>query len=206
MNHLVRGLGIAFAAALFASSSNASIITFDLHYSGAQFGNSAVATGTVAFDDAVLPNGPSNSANVLASFLGVVDWTLTVSGAGTGNGTFVLADLEPVTGQASGWIWVLNAPLDLTRELVGQAGFDDFNWCGFTSSCGNPLAPGGIMPFTIATSGETGDALLLTSMAPSGRVPAPSIVWLLGLGIATLGVRGKRWRVPNGFSTSSTRS
>ena len=164
------------------------IVPFNLTYSGAAFENNATATGQITFDDTVLPNGPVYLANVSAATLGVTDWSLTISGASTGNGVFSLADLQMVPNQADGWIWKFSATIDLSTELVGQVGFDDFNWCAATSSCGNPLAPGGIAPFTIATSEESGDALLLISMVP---VPEPSGWTLVLFAMAAL-TRGFR--------------
>lgn len=163
----------------------AAIIPYNLTYSGATFDNDATATGQISFDDTILPNGPVELANVSTATLGVTDWSLTVTGASTGNGAFSLADLQ--IAEEDGWIWILSSAIDLSTELVGQVGFDDFNWCAGSSSCGNPLAPGGIGPFTIATSGETGDALLLVSMVP---VPEPSgwTLLLFALAVLTSGV------------------
>ena len=146
--------------------SQAAIVPYNLTYSGAGFGNNATATGQISFDDTILPNGPVSLGNVSAATLGVTDWSLTVTGASTGNGVFSLADLQMVPGREDGWVWSLSNAIDLSTELVGQVGFDDFNWCAGYSSCGNPLAPGGIALFTIATNGETGDTLVLVSMAP----------------------------------------
>lgn len=177
-------------AVLLPSLASAQIRTFNLSYSGAQFGNQASALGSVTFDLGVLPNGPTNLANVSKATLGLLDWTLTVSGATTGNGVFTLADLETVPGQQNGWIWILSAPLDLDAELVGQAGFNDFNWCAGSNSCGNPGAPGGAAAFIIQTAGETGDRLRLTSMVANVPEPATGLLLLVGLtGVAASAVR-----------------
>ncbi|MBI3369113.1 MAG: PEP-CTERM sorting domain-containing protein [Burkholderiales bacterium] len=176
----------AAVLALAASASQATFINFELAYSGSSFGNSATASGHIVIDDSILPNVAGAHLNVSAASLGIVDWSLTVSGAATGNGTFGIADLAPA---ADGWVWSLTAPLILGSELVGQAGFSDFNWCAGTASCGNPAAPGGSTVFTIRTAGETGDRLELTSMHAT---PEPGSLALIGLGLLGLTLRRGR--------------
>lgn len=194
MRNIVTKSLLMAVLSFLAPLSYGAIHTFDLTYSGAQFGNTAVANGSISFDATILPAGPAKLVNVSAATLGVVDWSLTVSGAITGNGAFGLADLQLVAGEENGWIWDLGGPINLMTELVGQAGFSDFNWCGGTAlSCGNPLAPGGSSTFTITTSGETGDSLFLTSMTPSA-VPEPE-TWamlLAGLGLVGAAVRRRK--------------
>jgi hypothetical protein len=179
---LCAGSAIA-ALTLLAPQSDAALISFNLSYSGAGFGNGATAVGTITFDDAVLPN-PGSLANVPAASLGIDSFSITVTGASSGNGTFGLADVD-------NWVWILSAPLNLNAELVGQAGFSDFNWCaaGFIG-CTAP-APGGIAAFTIQTNAETGDALGLVSMTP---VPEPVPVALVGIALVGLGLKGLRKR------------
>ena len=164
-------------------AANAGLITFDLTYSGAPFGNSAVGSGSITFDDAIL-RIPGFLYNVTANALGVTAFSITVSDASAGNGTFGLSDV-------TNWIWDVGAELDLTQNLVGQAGFFDFNWCGFDFiGCVAP-APGGVNVFAISTNAETGDLLLLTSMSPRERpVPEPGTLALLGLGLLGLGLIG----------------
>lgn len=187
MSKMLRHL-LATLLVVAAPLANAAIITFNLNYSGASFGNGATAVGHVSFDDTILPTGPASLANVSAATLGVVGWDLTVSGATTGNGTFTLGDLAP---QTAGWIWVATAPLNFALELVGQIGFSDFNWCAGSASCGNPAAPGGSSAFTIRTAGETGDQLRLISMNQS--VPEPGSMALFALaGLAAAGVARRK--------------
>jgi len=161
-----------------APFAKATLITFDLSYSGQQFSNSATATGNITFDDTILPI-PGALFNVTAATVGITAFNITVAGAAAGNGTFGLADV-------TNWIWSVGAGLNLSQELVGQAGFNDFNWCasGFVGCV--PPAPGGIGQFVIAADAETGDQMLLVSMTQQ-VVPEPATLALLGLGFAGLG-------------------
>jgi hypothetical protein len=169
---LVCAIGVVIA--LFSGSSlfppaNAAVITFDLSYSGASFGDSAVGTGFISFDNTVLPNTAVTLGNVSPATLGIVNFSITISNASSGNGTFGLSDF---TAAPNGWVWILGGPLNLSANLVGQSNFEDFNWCAFGLSCGSATAPGGTDVFTIRTDGETQDRLLLTSMVPAA-VPGP---------------------------------
>lgn len=168
---------LATLIAVLPLTSLAAPITFDLEYSGASFGNAASASGFIAFDDSVLPV-PGSLGNVTAATVGVTDFSITVSGASAGNGTFGLADV-------TNWVWIVGAGLDLTTQLVGQAAFNDFNWCaaGFVG-CIAP-APGGVAAFTIRANAEQGERMRLTSMARS--VPEPGTLALLGIGLLGLG-------------------
>jgi len=182
MKHKVLGL-LAVGMLAGPMAAYAALITFDLTYSGAPFGNSAVASGSITFDDAILPI-PGFVINEPADVLGVTAFSITVSDASTGNGTFGLSDV-------TNWIWDVEAELDLTQNLVGQVAFFDFNWCGADFiGCVAP-APGGVNSFTIATDAETGDLLLLTSMSPRA-VAEPGTLALLGLGLASLGFTRRR--------------
>jgi hypothetical protein len=171
-----------------ASIANAALITFDLTYTGID--NGATGTGQITFDDTVLPN-PGFLVNVDSGTLGVAAFAITIAGASSGNGTFGLA-------QVTNWIWDVSAPLDLGAELVGQAGFGDFNWCvDLFDGCTAP-APGGIGPFSIQTNAETGDLLQLASMKPATAtptpVPEPGSLALFAVGLGLAGLRLMRRR------------
>jgi hypothetical protein len=166
-----------------AGAASATPITYTLSYSGSPFGNSATAVGTITLDDALLPN-PGSQVNVTAATLGITDFSITVSGASSGNGTFGLA-------QVTNWIWIVSAPINLQQQLVGQAGFSDFNWCGFLFDGCTAPAPGGTSPFVISANAETGDLMQLVSMEPSA-IPEPTTIVLLGAGLCVVAVRRRR--------------
>jgi hypothetical protein len=176
---LALAMALVTAPILMPLPANANVITFDLSYSGASFQNSATGTGFISFDDTVLPNTATSLLNVSPATLGIVGFSITIANASSGDGTFGLSDF---TASPNGWLWNLTAPLNLGADLVGQAGFSDFNWCAITASCGSATAPGGVAPFTIQTDGETEDKLLLTSM--TAAVPEPSTWAMMLLGFA----------------------
>src|SRR5215831_5625978 len=176
---------LAVVGAVGAPTSQASPITFSLTYSGNQFENRATGTGTITFDDEVLPN-PGALANVTAETLGVLAFSITIANASSGNGTFGLSSV-------TNWIWNVSQEIDLGTELVGQTGFNDFNWCTFNFDGCTPPAPGGVSPFVIRTNAETGDSLILISMKRvATAVPEPATLTLVGLGL--LGIAGMRRR------------
>ncbi len=162
--------------------------TFNFTYSGAALGNTAVAVGQINLDETLLPN-PGSSFNT-PDF--VQDLTITVSGAGTGDGTFTKSDFSTFYWDTGG------ATLNLTQNLVGQptagspwGSFDgsggDFNFFAVSAP-----APYGSYYFTLTTNGGTGDPMQLTSFAPtltSTPEPGTSVLLILAgsclLGLGT---------------------
>jgi hypothetical protein len=173
-------------------SALAGIVTFNIEWSGASFGNSATATGFITFDDTVLPEIGAMGALTLPS-PSVIDLGVTISGASAGNGSFGIGDFGAV-------VFETPSALDLSQELIGQL---LTNGCTFGTSegpCGDglggdfnlfgltPDAPIGVWYFVLETAG--GEAMLVTSMRPAG-VPVPLTFALLGLGLVGMGL-GRR--------------
>ena len=156
-------LPLALAAAAVATPARADFYqSYDITYSGASFSNPAIAAGTLTLDLTDFGPDPSNvtgSIPVDANPLGydyLAGFNLTVSGSTTGgNGTYTLADY-------SGFTYKFTS-VNLTTQVVGQPGLNDFNFFS------NDSAPKGIGPLTLSDAG--GDNLVLTSLAP---VPAPA--------------------------------
>jgi hypothetical protein len=111
---------------------------FIVTWSGAALGNGASATGRITIDDLILLN-PGQIDTIVNSF--VVEFTMTVAGASSGNGTFGLADFDRIelrTGPGT----AVDLPLDLSQELVGKdTGTDP--WGTQSAGGGSPVASDG---------------------------------------------------------------
>lgn len=182
------GTGLAVICTLGAPSSTlAAISSFQLDWSGAQFGNQAEAHALLSVDDTLFPN---NSGLVwLTPGVEVTSFKLTVSGATTGNGNFDLTDY-------AAFIWdTTGATLDLTQELIGQTITGGNNWgTGYDTGGDFSLitnesssAPAGDgWYFKLATANGIGDTLKLTSFRPVQPVPLPSAFWLFATAFGLL--------------------
>ena len=143
---------LLLAAATLAASVSATDYT--AVWSGASLGNTATATATIGLDLTSMPNRPMITGAFPAWFTGL---TMTVSGASSGNGIFTLSDFRNMMYFTS------VSALDLSRELVGQSAWSDFNLFSSTMN-----APNGTARFTLTVGGGSGNRMLLTSFRPSG--------------------------------------
>lgn len=167
-------IGLAAIGLTVAAPASATLLSFNIEWSGASFGNDAAATGMLTVDDTIFPNG----ANVFRppASIGITDFMITITGASGGNGTFVLTDFILFAWDTGG------VALDLTQELVGQATTNGL-WGGdgaFSFFRGNAGAPTGAEPFAIRPAGSD-DLLQLISFAPKAQdVSEPGVLALFG--------------------------
>ncbi len=193
-------LAAGFLMSLGPMAANAALKSFDLDWSGVSYGNTAIAVGTITLDVSVLQNPGSNSS--LASPGLVTSFSISVSGASSGNGTWSLVDFGDIR-------WVTETALDLTQELFGQptlmdpwgtpgmgAG-GDFNLFqeafggggGFAAAAAPGTAPEGTSWFELTTNDGFGDPMLLTSFRPT-VIPIPAALPLFGSALALMGFVG----------------
>ncbi|HEY9695914.1 MAG TPA: PTPA-CTERM sorting domain-containing protein [Trichocoleus sp.] len=192
------GAAVVGAAAIglsVGSLSPANALTFDLKWSGQPLGNKAEATGFIDFDPTQIGN-PGGSYNLV-----VDDFSITITGANKGNGTFTLSDFD-----SFGFFTPPNSPLDFTKELVGQPAnspslpfgtpntFGEAGDFNIFSPFANPNTPNGFLYFQFVTAAGdnplgNNDKLTLTSFAPQSAAPVPTpalLPGLIGMGVAAL--------------------
>ena len=159
---------------------------FNLTWSGASQGNGATATGVIGLDLTTIPAAPSQISNSIPSW--ITSFTITITGASSGNGTFTLADFSGFTFDSGG------VTLNYTTDLVGQLSLGSFN---VQSSSFN--APVGAGPNIINADAGNSDLLDLSSFILAPVVPAgvPNIAaWMSSLNGST--------RLYNAASTLTT--
>ena len=149
-----------------AAVAQASPVSFDFLFSGVGFGNNAEMIGSITFDDALLgSSGMFNTFSISGSE--ILDLDVTVSGASSGNGHFLMSDFSFISFSANGGL------LDPTIPLIGQStsgmpwGTDSNGNAGDFNLFGVSSAPYGSLWFQERTNGGSGDLIQLVSMTPA---------------------------------------
>jgi hypothetical protein len=189
VNKFLKRAAAAVVVGMLAIPAFAAQEAFDLAWSGASFGNDAVATGRITIDTDSI-----NRDYVTIGFpdARVSSLSLTISGANRGNGTFDASDFIFMA------VWAPTA-LDFSRELVGQANAGGGHWGATTSRDGdfnlfanNAAAPEGTWYFTLTTADGAGDHMALTSMTPATAVPEAQGVSMMLAGLGLVGFAARR--------------
>jgi hypothetical protein len=180
------------STALGSANAMAKLVTFEVtwaacDYNGYFTGGSAAATATLTMDTEYISAGRDYAGGIV-SMAQIVGLTLTVTGAGAGNGSFGKSDFTALS-------FSYNHALDFNGQLIGQyvdsgqfpdrtgpfggsvgAGGQDGDFNLFAAATGAPGAPAagpsGVQPFMLLTNG------LVNYDAPDGAYPEQ---YLLGV-------------------------
>lgn len=184
MTFAKQGLLASMALLSMLAAVPASAATFLFSYSGASAENSAMAVGSFdVADDAI--NANTLSLGTLKNF------TMTVSGAGKGNGTFGASSFTSL-------LFYTPSALDLSKDLVGQT---LANGTIFGSTGGifglfsiAPNSPISTTNFTLRANNGFGPKMTLTSLIATTAVPEPAswAMMILGLGMVGFALRRTR--------------
>lgn len=213
---MIQRIALTLSLLLASASVLAEPLRFDFEFIEAQ--GTARANGYIVLETDLITNPGDN--NIELPSPAVLDLSVTVTGATSGNGTFGLADFTSVVFDTNG------GTLNFGQQLIGQptdgepwgtstdngiAG--DFNLfsggmnrtSSYQSSVrGASAAPNGEWWFTLAADGGTANEMVLASMiavgAQSARHPVPvNQPWALAAAltlIAALGLVALRRRLP----------
>ncbi len=186
--------GITFLVAASVQANAGQV--FDLTYSGAAFDNGATATATITLE---IPNinNPGTTDQNPSQF--VSDFSITITGASSGNGTFGFSDFNGSSTLGGFYLQTNGGVLDFGRQLVGQP-TSGMPWGSVPSTGqagdfnifnnGTDLnAPNGTNFFQITTANGRGDRLYLTSFAPA---PEPGSVLLVVPALIGLALKARK--------------
>lgn len=155
-----------FAALIFGKSAAEDLREFTATWSGEAFGNDAIATARIILDmDLVINPGTTYGESDEDGF--VSDFSITVVGAATGNGTWSMSDIGRFR------LSTRSDALDFRKELVGQNGWgiDSNEGSDFEVSYVTNGAPRSINFFNLGTDSGHGDPMRLTSFMPAASIP-----------------------------------
>jgi hypothetical protein len=176
---IAEGLLLMALLLIAASAAADTYQTYNLAWSGAPFGDSAWAAGQITIDITTLPN-PGGPAYDM--YNDIESLTVTVRGAGLGDGTWTKGDLSRRNDFGVYTYWDTGGgALNLNADLVGQATMYGGPWGTPNSFSGDfnlffdEGGPFGTNYFTLTTSDGFGDPMLLTEFTPAGSTSTPEL-------------------------------
>jgi len=164
---------------------------FQLEWERIDNPGAGTASAMMTIDEELIANPGENYQLFGSSF--VTDFMLTFGGTSAFAGvTFLLSEISDI-------VFVLGTPVvDLTAELLGQPGFEDFNVFDGTDATSGAIVDGyAPKRFSIYERDSSGAVLnredyQLSSFAPKA-VPVSAPLTLLILGLAGIGYSRKRF-------------
>jgi hypothetical protein len=167
------------------TSAFAKDVSLNIDWSGASFGNSATATGSITFNDVNF----SNSLNHV-DFSDVSALNVSIFNTSSGNSNLNLTNFNNI---------YFNSPsaLDLSKQLIGQTLSNGCQFGTSTGPCGNGKSgdfnlfgnkANGVWYFNLRNN--SGEQMLVTSI--TAAVPEPETYAMLLAGIGIIGAAIKR--------------
>lgn len=201
--NFIRNAALVAAAPLALAATSAQAATFQVDWSGSQFGNSATATGIFEFTNAAAdlggsqPNRPFPDANVVLNSLAVTENGVTTNFGQSDFSFFYFASFSQ---------------LNFAQQLIGQIMSNGCAFGSFTACYGGPSgdfnlfrqtpgAPNGTFYFEL--TGGAGNRMGVVSMAPlQAAVPEPGtwLMMLLGFFLVGGALRQRKTQVSYSFA------
>ena len=180
----------------FTNLACAALVTEYFKFSGASFGNTALATGSITFDPATM-NNPGLSFYTFG--WNITNFTITVTGSSQSsyNNTFSLSNYGDFVLDTNG------GTLDFAKSLIGQQTSNPPNpqpWGTAANGAGSftlfakpaSFAPTSQNSFVMQIS-NSNEKVQLTEMGPAtAAVPEPSTYLLLTIALGVVGYTRKR--------------
>lgn len=172
--------------------------TYNLAWSGASWGNGATATGVITLDLSTLINPTTTAGSLEGSgdfdiISDITSLSVTVMGAGAGDGTFTEANLCACSALGSSTYWYTNgSTVDMEGDVLAQLTADGGDFNLFFTSPG----PQGVSPFTLDTQVPDYVTMPMTEFSPeTAMTPEPSTISLMLTGVGLLGLIVMRKRI-----------
>jgi hypothetical protein len=129
--YFMKLLKTSFLLAAAAAATHASAAVYNMQWSGADYGNSGWATGTMDLD--LTGKTTLSEYSFFTSSTGLTSITLTIGGGTSRDGTYTLAQISHVVFGAH------NNGADITQEMVAQGGGTFNGWLHIFDQSTMPL-------------------------------------------------------------------